>query len=138
VDRQNVSDPLSERLNLVFLHDFRRQCGCLPSTPFRQPLASASAANLATIVVGLYFRLILSCSPRLTKYLTNHLITLLSVGAPAFYHVIIIVRLTSPRIPQVEEYGLNLGFDGYALTSCHRRRDWLSPRAYPKTLLRLF
>jgi hypothetical protein len=30
----------------------------------------------------------------------------------------IMARLTSPRIPQVEEYGHNLGFDGYALTPC--------------------
>ena len=72
-----------------------------------------SAANLATCdynsIVGCCFRPILSCSPRLTKYLTNHLITLLSVGAPVFHRVIIIVRLTSPQILQVEGYRLNFG-----------------------------
>jgi hypothetical protein len=101
---------------------------------------SLSAANPATstTALGCCFRPILSCSPRLTKYLNNHLITLLSVGAPVFHHVMIMVRLTSPRIHQVEGYGLNLGFDGYELTSCHRQRVSLSPRAYPKILLRLF
>ena len=70
-----------------------------------------SAANLATVtaVVGCCFRPTLSCSLRLTKYPTNHLITLLSVGAPVFHHVMIMVRLTSPRILQVEGYRLNFG-----------------------------
>jgi hypothetical protein len=91
------------------------------------------AANLATSVVGCCSRPISSCSLRLTKYLTYHLITLLSVGAPI--RIIVMVRLTSPRIPQVEGYGLNLGFDIFTLRFRLRQRASLSPRACPKILL---
>lgn len=54
-----------------------------------------------------------------------------------FHHVIIVVHLTI-RIPQVEGYELNLGFNDDTLTPCHRRQASLSPRAYPKIPLRPF
>lgn len=71
------------------------------AVPLLQVFDSLSAANLATTVVGCFRPIsrFSSCSLRLTKYLTNHLITLLSVGAPVFHRVMIIVCLTSPRIP---------------------------------------
>jgi hypothetical protein len=139
VAQWTVKMSLGEGSNRVFLPELRGQQGSAVICSCHLLLFdSLSAANLAITVLGCCFRPILSCSLRLTKYLNNHLITSLSVGAPVFHHAMIMVRLTSPRIPQVEGYGLNLGFDGHALTSCHRRRASLSPRAYPKILLRLF
>lgn len=55
-----------------------------------------------------------------------------------FHHVMTMVHLTIPRIPQVEGYGLNLCLNGDALTPCHRRQASLSPRAYPKIPLHPF
>jgi hypothetical protein len=93
VDRQNVSDPLSEGSNLVFLPDFIGQQGsAVVCSCYLLLFDSLSAANLVLTVVVHCFRPISSCSLRLTKYLTNHLITLLSVGAPVFHHVMIMVR----------------------------------------------
>lgn len=137
VDRKHVSDPLSERSNLVFLPNFIGQqgsaviCSC-HLLSFRQPLCTKPC-----YCSWLLLRSIISCLLRLIKYLTDYLITLLPVGAPVFYHVMIMVRLTLEYLRWRGTDSI-LGFDDYALTSCHRRRASLSPRAYPKILLRLF